>query len=373
MTAATAPSVSLDQVMSAAFEHQRRGALTEARRLYEKVLARIPFHPTALTMLASIAYRQGDDALGDVYVERAIRAYRGILEAEPVNPGAAAGLANLLLARGRAAEAEACLAAADLPLNPVRSSAEDFERRRADACRRGLPGMLISTIPKSASESIWNRIAEGLALAQSHVSVGLFPHCALVPARARARAAGGLIAKEHILPTRWNLEVLEDAGLERLVVHVRDPRQATLSWAHFVRDDVAGRPLAPIWRRVVPRRRILEGGFDSLLDWCLEHYLPLLVRFIAAWRQMEWPAAGRPRVLCLCFEQFRTEPERYLERFLEHYGIPWRDFAAERQAEVVHLRKGSIDEWRDVFSRTQRRRAWRALPRELARVFAWQP
>jgi hypothetical protein len=228
-------------------------------------------------------------------------------------------------------------------------------------------------MPKSASESIWNRLAEGLGLAQSNVSIGLFPDCALVPHRVGLFASGGVIAKEHIRPTEHNLRVLRTHGIARIVVHLRDPRQATLSWAHFVRDDIARRPLAPIWRRIVPPPRVLQRGLEATIDWCLEHYLPLLMGFIEGWVAMAHDPRADLAVRCLTFEQFRLAPEHYLSEVLAFYGIERGRLALDAEAEVVHLRKGALDEWRGVFTRAQRRRASAAIPGRLAEAFGWRP
>ena len=371
MRTAAAKEVTLEQVMALAQQHQAAGRLPEARDLFERVLSAAPQHPTVLTMLGSLAYQQGDEALGAAYLDRALDVYSALSGAGPLEPAQSAAHANLLLARGRAAEAEAIMGAATLPLNPVRASAEAFVARRDAARAANLPPILITTMPKSASESIWNRLAVGLSLAQSHVAIGLFPDCALVPHRVGLLAAGGVIAKEHILPTAHNLRALGAHGIARIVVHLRDPRQATLSWAHFVRDDIARRPLAPIWRKIVPPASVLRRDLAATIDWCLEHYLPLLIGFVEDWLQVATGPAGGPEVRCLTFEGFRLAPERYLEGILQFYGIERGRFALNVGAEVVHLRKGALDEWRVVFSRAQRRRANAAIPGALAVAVGW--
>jgi len=364
----TRAPLTVEQALMAAHAQQRAGALDPARAIYERVLTLAPRHPRALTMLGTIAYQQGDEALGDAYIERAIEVLEGVAGEDA---GQAAGLANLLLARGRTSEALTLLAGLELPLNPIRATPEAFAERRAGAQAAGRPAMLITTVPKSASESIWNRLAAGLGLAQSHVSIGLFPDCALVPARVRDLAAGGIIAKEHIAPTPYNLDSLRAAGIDRLVVHLRDPRQATLSWAHFVRDDVGKRPLGPIWRKIVPPARVLEAGLEAVVDWCVEHYLPRLIDFARDWAEVQAKPAGGLAVRCLSFEQYVANEAAYLREVLDLYDLDQAGFAAETRAETVHWRKGETAEWRSVFTAAQRRRAQRQMPAGLAGRFGW--
>ncbi len=351
--------------------HQVAGDLEQAKRLYGNILLTVPHHSESLTMLASIAYQQGDDVQAEAYVDRAIEIYQAVLQQMPQNLRVRGPLGNLLLARGRIAEAEQVLTDLMLPLNPIRATPEAFVERRRRGIERGLPSLLINTVPKSASESIWNRLAEGLGLGQCHLSLGLFPDCCLIPARLHSAAEGGLVIKEHIQATAHNRKHLAAAGFTKMVFHVRDPRQAVLSWAHFVHDDVAMRLMGPVWRKIVPPAGILRAELPVLIDWSIETYLPLLIDFMLGWTQLPQEEQPEIDVLFLTFEQFRTEPERYFAQILSFYDIDPAHFASEAEAEVVHLRKGLTEEWRDVFTAEQKARAWQLIPRDLADAFGW--
>ncbi len=371
MTEAARNRPDIGDEFAAARSRQAEGHLNEAKAAYGEILARVPNHPESLTMLSSIAYQQGDDVQAEAYIDRAIAVYKAVVQQMPQMTKARGPLVNLLLARGRVQEAEDYVADLELTINPVRSTIADFTRRRRIGKAQGLPAMLMNTLPKSASESIWNKLAEGLTLGQGHISVGLFPDCCVVPIRVMAACEGGFIAKEHLPATPFNIKCLADGGLTRMVCHVRDPRQATLSWAHFVRDDVSMRLIAPIWRKTVPPRSVDKADFAGYIDWCIEHYLPLLIEFQQGWIAVEQDPEQPIDVLMLTFEEFLAGPEDYCGRVLDHYGIDRTLFRAGAEAEVVHLRKGQAEEWRDVFNAGQRERAWELIPRELAERFGW--
>ena len=365
--------MSAEQAMDMARGHQLAGELDQARALYLRVLRASPNHPDALTLLGSTAYQLGDDETAAAHVDTAIRGYRRMLIGAPDNPALRAQLANLLLARDRRAEAETVIDKAMVPFNPVRSSQAEFDARRRDARARGLPGMLINALPKSASESIWNRLAEGLGLAQGHISLGLFPDCLTIPYRARELGRGGMAAKEHLPATPHNLSVLARSGVDRVVVHVRDLRQATLSWAHFLEGDVRKRLLAPLWRKTSPAAAFFDEPFEVQLDWHIDNYLPIAARFIEQWIDAgEAPDCG-VAVKFLTFEAFKDDPDCYMDAILAFYGIATEGFRHDAEAEVVHLRKGAVDEWRGVFSAAQAARAWRQIPPRMAERFAWRP
>ncbi len=369
----TTQNLSVRQAYHLARTRHRAGALDQAEEVYRRILDIMPDHAATVTMMASIAFRKGEDRAGQDYLDQAIDLSRAAIQRMPQDFATRASVVNLLLARDRISEAEALMSGLNIGFNPIRSTDEEFAARRASGIGDNLPLMVISTLPKSASESIWNQLAEGLGLAQCYLSLGLFPDCCLVPARVAEAARGGLVTKEHIAPTAHNLATLAQSGIERVIVHHRDPRQATLSWVHFARDDVNRRLMAPLWRKIVPPAQVLGGDLGGQIDWCIENFLPLLIRFLEDWRAADADPERPISALFMSFEGFRTEPAGYFERVLEFYGVARERFAAEAQAEVVHLRKGEIDEWRGVFTEAQRRRAWDSIPGDLAEAFGWQP
>ena len=65
---------------------------------------------------------------------------------------------------------------------------------------KGLPGIFISTLPKSGSVYIKRKLSEGLDIPLTTVGVGPFPDGSLVPERVKELAEGGLIASS-LLPS----------------------------------------------------------------------------------------------------------------------------------------------------------------------------
>ena len=359
--------------MDEARRRQEAGELDRARAIYQQLLSVQPNQPDALTLLASIAYQDDQEETAAQLLERAIAEYRQRLISAPNNDAMRAALANLLLARERPAVAEAVIGKAALPLLPMRSSRDEFERRRRLGRDAGLPPILINALPKSASESIWNKLANGLNIAQAHVSVGLFPDCLAVPHRVRELGRGGVAAKEHLPASSHNLKTLVDAGVDRVIVHLRDPRQSLLSWAHFLKGDVSKRLLAPIWRKTTPRAGFFRQPLATQIDWHIDNYLPIVIRFMEDWVAVRNDESSGVAVCFMTFEEFRTDPSGYFDSILDFYAIDRRLFAPDAEAEVIHLRKGALDEWRDAFTETQAERAWSRIPAALADEFGWRP
>ncbi len=162
-------TLSVPQTYALARTRYEAGALDQAQEICRQVLGTMPDHAGTVVMLASIAFRQGDERSGQTYMDRAIDLSRATIQREPADLGTRAVLVNLLLARDRTAEAEALMPDLDIPLNPIRATGEEFAARREASIGRSLPLMVICTVPKSASESIWNKLAEGLGLAQCYL------------------------------------------------------------------------------------------------------------------------------------------------------------------------------------------------------------
>jgi len=357
-------------LLQTAIQTHQAGDLAQARSLYERVLTMAPRHPVALQMLAAVEYLDGNVVRADAYRDTALKSYQEAVEQYPDATPPRAGYVNLLLAAGEVREAEQHAARIGLDLNPYRHAIAEFNRRRRAAHDAGHPPICINTIPKSASESIWNRLADRLDMAQCHVSIGLFPNCMAVPFRVAELGAGGIVTKEHLAPTAFNVRTLVEAGVDRLVVHLRDPRQVALSWAHFVRDDVSATPLGPLWRDTCPPAEVLDGGFEGLLDWCVDHYIPLVVAFIRGWQAVNADGESGLSVLFTTFESFVADPEAYLARVLAFYGLDSSDTGAP-PSEDVHLRTGRTEEWRSVLSTEQQRRARAGIGEDILETFGW--
>ena len=147
---------------------------------------------------------------------------------------------------------------------------------------------------------------------------------------------------------------------------------ATLSWAHFVRDDVSMRLMGPVWRKIVPPAALPRDDIAPFIDWSIEHYLPHLIAFIRGWEAVEKAPEQAIKVLFMTFEQFHSAPEAYFEQVLAFYDIDPAQFRGDAEAEVVHLRKGQVDEWRTAMTDAQKKRAWKLIPRDLAERFGWE-
>ena len=366
----------VEQMFQRAFALHGEGKHADARAIYEKILLAVPGHPGTLQMLASLAFYAGAGVQAEAYRDQAIQGYRRAmadLAPQQIAPlmNLRAGLMNLLLSADHVESAQAEAKRLHVPLNPMFADPQTWLRTRKRAVRNRRPRIVLNTIPKSASETVWNRLAKGLDMAQCHVSLGLFPNCTAVPARMRDFGKGGIITKEHLAPTAFNVRALRDAGVDRMVLHLRDPRQVLLSWAYFVRDDIARTPLGPLWRQTCPPADVLKADFSALLDWCVDRYLPYVVAFIEGWQAIADDSDTPLAVHFATFEHFLEAPSDHIGAILDFHETPRTAIGDDANAADGHFRRGQRDEWRDVLTAEQKARANAQLSGAMMDRFGW--
>ena len=244
-----------------------------------------------------------------------------------------------------------------------------------------LPGIFLNTMPKSASVYIFSWIAQCLNLKHITVSLSLFPDDLVIREKLDVLVKENVITQEHIPATDINLRFIA-ARMKKLVVHVRDPRQATLSWVHHLdrfhrQMDVHPGNWSAI-EAVTPAlpEDYFQRTFEEKIDWQIDNHLPLLVGWTEKWLDVQKEGLYGLDILITQFESFVTDPEETIRSILRHYGISEDRFdwslSPEKTAEV-HFRKGRIDEWLSVFTTEQRERAGKQIPEHLRARFNWHP
>lgn len=236
------------------------------------------------------------------------------------------------------------------------------------------PSVLISSLPKSGSIYQLNLFQKGLGYAARNVSPGYFPHDHLDWTRLRDAARGGVIAQSHFDASPLNLQALRLLQ-PRVQVHLRDPRQATLSMAHHLRRfwELYRDPGVMLCVEPAPAPALYDLDFTAQLDWMLDHYLPGCIRWIGEWLAVaDGPPAGVEVLLTSFDDMVRDEPA-FARRTLEFFGIPEAKFnrPALEKTMAVHFRKGEADEWKRVFTQAQQERASALIPAAWKDRFGW--
>jgi hypothetical protein len=238
------------------------------------------------------------------------------------------------------------------------------------ARERGVPPIAIVAMQKSASEFIMSNLVQALDAPMVPVSIGTIPVDRALPSALRQMAKGGALFRSHM--SGDNVQALAQAGLDRMLLHVRDPRQVTVSWTHMM-------------KRISPQEFVYASHMynpsvpddfrnwraEQQLDWAIENYLPGQLKWLQVWATaLESPPLS---IYVTTFEEFRNDNNSFYERVLDFFCAPVAKPEAlmgRTPQAMRNFRKGSTSEWRELFSPAQKRSLEPSLA-PFAERFGW--
>lgn len=195
-----------------------------------------------------------------------------------------------------------------------------------------------------------------------------------------------LIAKEHYSPTETtgnNYDLLSRNFLNipelkkythKILVHVRDPRQALLSWLHHLDlhfDEIArqGVQLPVNYHRL---------SLSAKIDWGIENILPGNVNWVKSWLELkkkeEQSSSNGLKILLTTYDELLEDEVTLFGKMTAFYGISFdrNNFKKINKNAEVRFRKGEPEEWRTVFTEEQKKRVAEIVPDDLLKHFNWK-
>lgn len=245
-----------------------------------------------------------------------------------------------------------------------------FSANQARAMSRGVPAMIIASQPKSASASVSYFLSEHLDCLVARCSFPGNMGAVVVPAWAKALGHGGAVTHEHFPASADNLAALAKAGVSRIAVQVRDPRQAFVSLIHHTLKDRRERGLAG----GEPPGSNLDAAAEEFLQ---DHYVAM-IRWVSEWVAACVEQPHGIEVHFLTYDRFLADKLGCFSDLLSFFGAPeavsgLKDRIDKKDAsgEWLNLRAADPEEWRRRFSQDTHRVLAELLPDELARRFSW--
>jgi len=235
-----------------------------------------------------------------------------------------------------------------------------------------LPPILINTMQKSGSIYLTRTIATSLGIEYSLVSLasGIFPSYCMMPAAFKRFRRGSIVRQEHFDASHFNLEICA-RYVDRIVLHLRDPRQSTLSWTHHFnryRDIHPGSTVGTVHR---PPEDFCRWPFERQLDWHIDHHLVSQVMWLRRWMLVEQEAPFQ--ILRTRYEELLNNERALFDRILAFYDIPAGGIAMRTPEKTIeyHYRCGRSDEWKEVFTSGQKRRSRTIIGNDILEHFGW--
>jgi len=301
--------------------------------------------------------------LGDTYsnggnLERGLEAYNNALDIDPdlILPG----LAQVYDVLGMHDRADSELA---------RIAKHRFNGSRGDNNHGSPPALLFAFLPKSAGTSLCRAIEQCTEITQGSIvattSRDHFPNSRISKEAFSTSIQNPVQLHTHISATDENLAILNETGIERLSVHVRDPRQAFVSY-YFHSKNAMG----------LARNNYANPEFNKLDDqgrflWFMNFYYPRFLGWIMRWVTVEDTISRHSFSLQITtFEDMLKQGQtRIVEDICDFHGLSPESSPVEQKH---RLRKGLVDEWRSIIPDAYHSILSDMIPPVLTERFGWK-
>lgn len=231
--------------------------------------------------------------------------------------------------------------------------------------------IIINTIPKCGNVFMIEYIKKSLGLTHTHLCAGPWPEMVVSSKSLSKLSAAATFSIDHIPTSEYNIASLKTNGIEKIMVHGRDPRQATLSWTHWI-DKKEKNGTLSYWERP-QSANYFSWSLEDKLHYQIEHWLPTLVSFLDGWKSAK--IAGELEVLVTDFTQMKEQPEQFFDQIGRFFNMPLNGLTYAKNADLsekTHYRKGLTNEWESTFTSAQIDMASSLINPSLASMFGWK-
>ena len=226
---------------------------------------------------------------------------------------------------------------------------------------------LLTSLPKSGTVYLQNWIQLMLINNPSaksnrsviHIGASTFPEDILDLSKILDILDKKGVGMGHFDCSPQNIQVIEELKMP-VIVHTRDPRSSLLSWIHHsIRLIKEGQEVQLLRNTPKPPIALFDESLAGIIDWHLDNYLPGQCRWISEWKKY---AARNSLIQIKTFSELKENPLQYIASICEFIGTNEETILAPPNPnDGVHFRNGLIDEWKDVFSKSQKEKADRLL------------
>ncbi len=245
------------------------------------------------------------------------------------------------------------------PADPIR--VQRVVALREKNINAGLPSIIIVPQGKSASVSVSAIFASGFSLPSVCYSL---VNLDIIDSWVADYARGGACYATHLIPSTEKVAQIKRAGINKMIVHVRDPRQALVSIVHHL--DRYPDQMPGTRRRVAQGRTVSERAQHAMKSYQDS------IRWISGWADAE----DEIEILFSTHEQFVQDRDAFIDRYLDFYGadrkyFSHKDAIGQHAGIDYHFRSGSTDEWQHVLEPAFADQISAMLPERLKAKFGW--
>jgi hypothetical protein len=230
-----------------------------------------------------------------------------------------------------------------------------LRRQQQAAAARGIPSIVLASLPRSASASLTQTIARFFDMPSMRVSSGRFPDFHIVPRWLNAFTPGGAILHDHFGAVPFNLQALRDGNVREVFVRVRDPRPAACSHVRLSDGKHATR------------------GRSEFEERAISLYANTFIPWLTRWIAVATDAQAGVEVRWLL--QAQAEIGAAARAIAAHLAP--RHPALERYSEMPEITanfvSGDDQAWRKAISQEGQNRMWAVTPDSVRHLLGLSP
>jgi hypothetical protein len=249
-------------------------------------------------------------------------------------------------------------------------------RRTYHGRGRHYPPIVVNALPKSGSTYITRTLQQTLKVGPRRFALHGFHSAGTVDVNSLDRVAeGNCVCHQHLPPEPHIVAALK-AKLGRMVLNIRDPRAALVSWTHFVNEFHAEHSYLQALQEA---ETVLPESYFQLpiaeqLSWQIDHRLPHMIDWIAKWLEIADRQDPDFPILVTDYAEMVRDTRAFVQRILDFYGVAIEaDWLAVRKPKPGQwkFRVGTGKDWRTDFTPAALERATAALPADWMSRFGW--
>jgi hypothetical protein len=243
------------------------------------------------------------------------------------------------------------------------------------ARRRRFPPILINTLPKSGSKYILRSLSRTLQVGSIRILNSGLTQAGIGEPEFKRFAEGNYVCQEH-MPALPHLIASLEMKTPRMVLHLRDPRAALVSWVHHVNTIYRKGHIIAILQGVEQRmpEDYFERSVTDQLAWQTDHFLPTTSNWISRWMDVVDDPATQLKILITQHAELAADSQALLARILRFYEIDFEpDWINTRTPQVGkwNYRAGSKENWRDAYPPALLDRATSMIETRERERFGW--
>lgn len=237
---------------------------------------------------------------------------------------------------------------------------------------RQFPAMLINALPKSGSTFIAKTLRQTLECRRADIATKFGANMRVLSVVA---VRGNTVCHQHF-PGEPHIIAALGATIGRMVLNLRDPRAALVSWTH----SVNGLNREHSYLRALQMARVIPPGYFEMsiqdqVAWQVDNRLPFSVEWIRRWLEAVDQPTPELAILLTDYRDMIADTRAFMERILEFYGIaiePEWLTVRKPQPGQWKFRAGTTKDWRADYSPAALDRATSMMPESWGARFGWQ-